>query len=161
MDFWIRVYLLGNFAALLLVFVALWRASVARAAFALLLTGAGAWSLTVAVKTPAAFAALAPWAWRPARAFLEGLLTNGPAFVVVPLAVLQLACGLMLAFGDRRTARQGMLAGGLFFAALAPLGLASAFPATLVLAVAAGITWAAMPEWHPLRGLRLRHGGRA
>ncbi|HVG98849.1 MAG TPA: hypothetical protein VNK05_18215 [Chloroflexota bacterium] len=96
------------------------------------LLGAGVWNLFASLTMPAFYVeTYGPLATPPYAAFITGPFAANPALFVVPIAVGQLAIGI-LATGTGRSVRLAMLGSMAFLLAIAPMGAGAAFPFSLV-----------------------------
>lgn len=139
-------YILSNVVALALFFGAVWRPNVVRVAFALIFLVASAVNTYTALVEPTVYLDYAELAVTDAyREFITGPFAEIIVPFLLAIALGQLACSILLFLGGR-AARIGALGAAIFLLAIAPLGVGSAFPFS-VIAVAA---LAAM-DW------RLRH----
>jgi hypothetical protein len=121
-------YTILNNLAVLLVLTALWRPRLVRFAFALFLVAASTVSAYTVLTDPLVFMDYADFAMLDAyRAFIEGPLFDYTLPIVLGIALYQLLCGVLLLVGGT-AARLGALGGAIFFAAIAPMGVAAAFP---------------------------------
>jgi hypothetical protein len=124
------------FALLLLLLAAKWP-KVARSLFSIGFLGAGVWNLFASLTMPAFYiATYGHSATPPYAAFIAGPFAANPALFVVPIAVGQLAIGI-LAAGTGTSVRLAMIGGMVFLLAIAPMGVGSAFPFSLVAMLAA------------------------
>jgi hypothetical protein len=124
-------YLGWNIAAILLVLVAAKWPKLARLLFSVLFLGAGVWNLFASLTMPAFYVATyGPSATPPYAAFITGPFAANPALFVVPIAIGQLAIGI-LATGTGRSVRLAMLGSMAFLLAIAPMGVGAAFPFSL------------------------------
>lgn len=124
-------YVGWNIVAVLLVLVAAKWPKVARWLFSVLFLGAGVWNLFASLTMPAFYVATyGPVATPPYAAFIAGPFAANPALFVVPIAVGQLAIGI-LATGTGRSVRLAMLGSMAFLLAIAPMGVGAAFPFSL------------------------------
>jgi hypothetical protein len=121
-------YVGWNIIAVLLVLVAAKWPRIARLLFSVLFLGAGVWNLYASLTMPAFYVATyGPSATPPYAAFIAGPFAANPALFVVPIALGQLAIGI-LAAGTGRSVRLAMLGSMAFLLAIAPMGVGSAFP---------------------------------
>ena len=69
------------------------------------------------------------------RRFINGFFSEYTQAIVLSIALGQLSVGALLT-GSGHLLRMGVAGGVIFFIAITPLGVGSAFPATLLMAVA-------------------------
>ena len=124
------------FSILLSVVAALWP-QVSRWVFVVMFAGAGIFNAFVAIRQPSVYVeAYGPLAVLELyRSFIYGLFNRYTTAILLAIAAGQLLVGVLL---TRRGAffQLGVLGGIVFLAAIAPLGVGSAFPATLIMAAA-------------------------
>ena len=82
----------------------------------------------------------------PLQRFIYSKYFANPAFMVLPIAAGQMAIGLALLLCGEKPSRRRLLKAGLtgaivWFFGIAPLGLASAFPSSLVFASTMMLCW--------------------
>src|SRR5579884_457366 len=130
-------YIGANLFALLLVLaVAKWP-RLARLLVSVLFVGAGVWNLSVSLTMPAFYVVTyGPLATPAYQSFIYGAFAARPALFVVPIAVGELAIGI-LAAGSGTWVRLSMVGMIGFMMGLAPLGVGAAFPFSLFAIVAA------------------------
>ena len=91
-------YVGWNLSALLLVLVAATWPKLARVLFSVLFLGAGVWNLFASLTMPAFYVeTYGPSATPPYAAFITGPFAANPTLFVVPIAVGQLAIGILAA----------------------------------------------------------------
>ena len=121
-------YIGWNIFAIALVVVAAKWPKLARGLFSVLFLGAGVWNLFASLTMPAFYVATyGPLATPPYAAFISGPFAANPALFVVPIALGQLAIGI-LATGTGTRVRLAMLGSMAFLLAIAPMGVGAAFP---------------------------------
>ncbi|HET6345758.1 MAG TPA: hypothetical protein VFH51_12555 [Myxococcota bacterium] len=124
-------YVGWNTIAIALILVAAKWPKLARVLFSVLFLGAGVWNLFASLTMPAFYVATyGPVATPPYAAFITGPFAANPALFVVPIALGQLAIGL-LAAGTGARVRLAMLGSMAFLLAIAPMGVGAAFPFSL------------------------------
>ena len=152
----VAAHAISILAALGLALVA-WRwKNVGRLLLVALLLWAGQLNLRLAIQTPQVYTNYAEWAWAPYRRFILGSFAAQITPLVAAIAVGQLAVAVLIALRGRAV-YVGLGGAIVFFVAIAPLGVGSAFPSTLLLALAAALLLGARyPEtlpaalWHAL-----------
>ncbi|MEW5934291.1 MAG: hypothetical protein AB1816_11990 [Bacillota bacterium] len=130
----------SNVVSLGLVLLAIRWPRLARALFALIFLGAGVFNLTMAVRDPQVYLVYARWAVDLYRRFILGAFSQHTTAIVVAIALGQVTVGVLLAV-NRRFLWLGVTGGIIFLLAIAPLGVGSAFPSTLLMAVALYLMW--------------------
>lgn len=130
-------YIVSNVVALGLILLAAKWPRVARFFFSFFFLGAGIWNLFASLTMPAFYVATyGPLATPPYAAFIYGPFALNPALFVVPIALGQLAIGIM-ATGTGHWVRLAMLGSSIFLVAIAPMGVGSAFPFSIFAVYAA------------------------
>ena len=74
------------------------------------------------------------------RNFITGFFSSHAQVIVLAIALGQLSVAALLC-GDNRYLKMGVAGGVIFFVAISPLGVGSAFPASLVMAIAIVLMW--------------------
>ena len=130
-------YIGWNIVVLLLLLAAAQRPKIARMLFSILFFGAGVWNLFASLTMPAFYVATyGPVATPPYAAFINGPFASNPALLVVPIALGQLAIGI-LATGTGARVRLAMVGSMVFLVAIAPMGVGAAFPFSIFGSLAA------------------------
>ncbi len=132
-------YLVTNLLALGLVVLAFTKPRTTRWLFTALFGGAAIFNAIFALRDPGAYvsgyAKLAAPAYRD---FIEGTFAAHTTPIVLSIALGQLVIAVMLALGGRSLTR-GAIGAVVFLVAISPLGVGSAFPSTLILALAIAV----------------------
>jgi hypothetical protein len=130
-------YVGWNVYALGLILVAARWPKVARGIFSTLFLGAGVWNLFASLTMPAFYVSTyGPVATPPYAAFITRPFAANPALFVVPIAIGQVAIGI-LAAGTGPSVRLAMVGSTVFLLAIAPMGVGAAFPFSVFVIVAA------------------------
>ncbi len=130
-------YVGSNVFALVLVLLSAKWPKIARLLFSVGFVGAGVWNTLTALMRPTFYVTTyGPLATAPYQAFLYGPFATNPALFVVPIAVGEFAIGV-LATGKATWLRLSMVGAMVFLAAIAPMGVGSAFPFSIFGIVAA------------------------
>jgi len=144
-----------NVAGLVLVLLGFAYPRLTRWLFVTLFAGAGVFNAFTALHAPESyvegFAKLAVPAY---RSFIEGPFAQHATAFVLSIALGQVLVAAMIAKGERWLAR-GAFGAVVFLVAISPLGVGSAFPATLFMALAmsvAAIQNGSFFESEPLHG---------
>lgn len=129
-------YVLSNAVALGLLAASLWRPRLTRYAFVLVFAAAGAFNAFTAIRDAGAYLMYGDMTpWGAYRSFITGIFADHTALFVLAIALGQLVVATLLAM-IRPWRLIGVAGAALFLIAIAPLGVGSAFPATLVMALA-------------------------
>jgi len=127
----------GSNVVALLMLLACWRGkNLGRVLFVALFLWAGQLNLRTALTQPQVYLAYAQFAVEPYRSFIQGLFAGHVTTIVGTIATGQLLIGLLVALRGLAV-RLGLVGAIVFLVAIAPLGVGSAFPATLLMAVGA------------------------
>lgn len=125
----------------LLILLAAWKKPVwTRYIFAFLFLAAGIFNWFTSMRTPGAYLMYAETAVPLYRDFISGWFSNHIRVVIPVIATGQLAIGLMMLAGGSWQAL-GCLGIMVFLLAIAPLGVGSAFPFSIVVSVAAYLVY--------------------
>jgi len=139
-------YIVSNIFAIFLMVAAVKWPKTARLLISVLFVGGGVWNLFASLTMPAFYVTTyGPVATAPYRAFIYGPFAANPALFVVPIAIGELAIGL-LADGGGTWVRLSMIGMTGFMLGLAPLGVGGAFPFSLFAIVAAYFLFRAPPQ---------------
>jgi hypothetical protein len=121
-------FVVSNGFAIGLLIVAVFWPKVARVLFVVLFLGAGLFNCYTALTEPEAYLMYADFALLPIyRDFIDGLFSQITAPFILAMAAGQLAVSALLA-GKGPRLMLGVVGGIVFFVAIAPLGVGSAFP---------------------------------
>jgi hypothetical protein len=124
-------YLGCNIFVLFLLLAAAKWPRVARSLFSVMFVGAGVWNLFASLTMPQFYLETYGHLATPLyAAFIYGPFAVDPALFVVPIAIGELAIGI-LATGTGRALQVGMVGSMIFLLAIAPMGVGSAFPFSL------------------------------
>jgi len=139
-EFWLP-YLVSQIIFILLL-IASWRwFKGARIFWMLIFLAAGLFNLYTALTDPQVYTMYAPGVWLPLyRTFIDGEFARHPQWYVIPIALGQLCISILL---TQKTPlfRLGCLGGIIFLLAISPLGIGSAFPATVIGALGLVLLW--------------------
>ncbi len=128
-------YLGSNVLAVVLVVPAWRKPVVARVLFLVIFLGASIVKLMFALQQPRIYLEYAAGAIPLYRQFIEGVFAGNPRAFILPIAAGQFLIAVLM-LTKRRWFRLGTIGGMIFFLAIAPLGVGSAFPATVIMAAA-------------------------
>ncbi len=128
-------YIVLNALALVLLWLAAKKPRLARWVFGAVFVAAALLNAYMAAKNPQAYVdSYGASAWLPVyRDFIHGFFSRATALLVLLIAAGQAVCGVLLF--TPRLYKLGALGAVIFLLAIAPLGLGSAFPLTLIMAV--------------------------
>jgi hypothetical protein len=126
-------------AALVLVLLCWHWRPVGRLFFALLFLFAAQFNFRLALTRPEEYLGFAPLAYLEVyREFILGFFADHTTIIVAAIAIGQALVGVLV-LQSGRSLRLGLIGAIVFLIAVAPLGTGAGFPATLILAWAAGL----------------------
>ena len=129
-------YAVSNLFSLLLLWLNWKRPRVGLVLFGFIFILAGIFNFYTASTTPEIYLQYASWALFDFYVeFIGGFFRDHAGMIVKMIAVGQILIGVMLLIKKREMKLPAIIGGILFFIAIAPLGLGSAFPATLIMAL--------------------------
>lgn len=129
-------YIITNGIAVIFVFLCWRNPRVGRILFFVLFLLASCLNVYTALRSPEVYQYFARLTWFSIyRDFITGWFRNNADWFVTVIAVSQLSIAMSMWFKESML-RLGSLGAIFFFIAIAPLGLGSAFPATLIMAFA-------------------------
>ncbi len=132
---WIA-YSLSNLVGLVILWACWKKPAWGRSLFFLLFAWAAWFNATTVLKTPEIYTGYAQYTFSEGyRAFINGFFAQHTAPVVLAIAAGQAGVALGM-LGTRRLFRLGAIGGMIFLLSIAPLGVGSAFPCTVVMAAA-------------------------
>jgi hypothetical protein len=133
---YITPYLVTLAVSLVLVFLAIKRHRLTRLLFILIFLLAGLFNIVTVLTAPETYHIYAEMALLAFyRDFIHGYFSQHTREIVVAIGLGQIVVAALLS-GGGKLLNLGVVGGVIFFVAIAPLGVGSAFPATLILAVA-------------------------
>jgi hypothetical protein len=137
-------YIGSNVVSVLLIVAAIFRPRAIRWIYVVIFVAAGLLNGYTAITQPSVYVdGYAPLAIAPYRSIITGMFAEHVQMFVLVIAAGQILIGGLLADGDRQR-RLGVIGATIFLVAIAPLGVGSAFPATLLMAAA---LWVMMRRW--------------
>jgi hypothetical protein len=134
---YIGPYIISNVLGLFLILAAIKWPRTAKALFVTLFLGAGLVNMYLALTKPRLYVTgFSPVAVLGIyRTFIHGFFSSHTALIVLFIAIGQLAVAGLMALHDVPL-RIGMIGAVVFFVAIAPLGVGSAFPSSILMAIA-------------------------
>ncbi len=134
-------YLGSNIISAALVGAAVKWPRVTRVLFVTIFLVAGMFNAYTAITEPEAYLMYADMAiLNVYRNFVTGFFSSHTEIIVLAIALGQLGIAALLC-GDNRFLKIGVGGGVMFFVAIIPLGVGSAFPASLLLAISIVLMW--------------------
>jgi hypothetical protein len=146
-------YLASNLLAVGLVVLAWRRPGLTRSLIAIGFVAAALFNAHQALTDPSSYLAFERHAIPPYPWLIHHVFALAPALFLLAIAAVQLVGGLMVGFGNRAVARTGGFALIAFLIAIAPLGYGSAFPSSLLFALAVGRVCTTVPVRSPFARL--------
>ena len=134
-------YLGSNIISAALVVAAVKWPRVTRVLFVIIFLAAGIFNAYTAITEPEAYLMYDDMAVLDVyRNFITGVFSSHTQVIVLAIAIGQLSIAALLC-GDNRFLKMGVAGGVIFFVAIIPLGVGSAFPASLFMAIAIVLMW--------------------
>jgi len=134
-------FIVTNTVSVALIVLAIVRPRATRTIFVVIFLAAGAFNAYTALSQPEvylAYGSLAIFGFY--RDFIEGFFSRHTEAIILTIALGQLAVGVLLT-RHGRLFDLGTFGGVLFLVAIAPLGIGSALPSTLLMAGALIVMW--------------------
>jgi hypothetical protein len=129
-------FIISNAIAIVILWASIGNKAIAKRLLAILFVGAGTFNVYTSFTNPAvyrAFAETAAFDWY--KSFITGFFADYTTLIVSFVSIAQFYIGITVLM-DRSRFVIACLGGALFGLAIAPLGVGSAFPSSLVLSVA-------------------------
>ncbi|MBO9729680.1 MAG: hypothetical protein J7623_13670 [Chitinophaga sp.] len=127
----------ANVISLAILMAAIFWPVIARFLLSVIFIGAAFFNAFMAIRNPELFMVYGAMTVSPIyEQFIYGAFRDNIAAIVVSISICQLATGIFIA-ASGAVLRLGLIAAVIFLVAIAPLGAGSAFPSTLLLAMAA------------------------
>ncbi len=135
-------FIISNMFSLILIFVCYKWPKAGKIVWGIIFFGAGVFNILTATTEPHIYVeAYGPAAVLPFyRDFIYGVFSRYAALFVTLIACGQLITAVFL-FWPNNAFRFGIIGGIIFLLAISPLGLGSAFPSTLLMAVSLMLLW--------------------
>jgi len=132
----IAPYTISNIVSVVLLVSAYRWPRISRILFVLIFLIAGLFNIYTAMTEPEAYLFYGDMAvLEPYRHFIHGFFSIHTQEIVLAIALGQLCVAALLSFKGKLF-KLGIVGGVIFFIAITPLGIGSAFPATLLMAIA-------------------------
>jgi len=132
-------YLIANVISLVVLIMAVFWPVIARYLLTLIFIGAAFFNAIMAIREPELFMVYGAMTTSSVyEQFIYGAFHENITAIVVSISICQLVTGIFIA-SRNALLKPGLLAATIFLLAIAPLGAGSAFPSTVLLAVAAVI----------------------
>lgn len=129
-------FIISNALAVCIFWLALRKPNVAEALLATLFIGAGFFNIYTVFSNPGVYLTFAETSFVPVyKEFIRGFFAKNTTIIVSMIAAGQLLVGFAMLFENQRF-KAGCIGGILFSLAIAPFGVGSAFPSTVILALA-------------------------
>lgn len=132
-EHWIP-YIVTNIAAILLIIVCCKWPKIGKVAWGIIFILAGIFNIFMVNKDPQVYLSYRDNAVEFYKFFIDGVFNSFTTFIVSLIGAAQILVGIFL-FLKKKLFLFGILGGIVFLVAIAPLGIGSAFPSTLLMAV--------------------------
>ena len=134
-------YLGSNIISAALVVTAVKWPRVTRVLFVIIFLAAGVFNAYTAITEPEAYLMYDDMAVLDVyRNFITGVFSSHAQVIVLAIALGQMSIAALLC-GDNRFLKMSVVGGVVFFIAIIPLGVGSAFPSSLLMAIALVLMW--------------------
>jgi hypothetical protein len=131
-DYWIP-YTITNIVAILLIIVCYKWPKIGKVAWGIIFVLAGIFNIYTVVKDPQAYMGYRDHAVDFYKFFIDGVFRSFTIFIVSLIGTGQILVGIFL-LRKGKLFLLGILGGIIFLVSIAPLGIGSAFPSTLLMA---------------------------
>lgn len=132
-DYWLP-YVITNIVAILLIIVCYKWPKIGKIAWGIIFILAGIFNIFMVVKDPQSYLVYRDNAVDFYNFFIDGVFSSFTIFIVSLIGTGQILVGIFL-FRKGKLYLLGILGGIIFLVAIAPLGIGSAFPSTLLMAI--------------------------
>jgi hypothetical protein len=132
-DYWIPVAV-TNLIALVLIFICYRWPKVGKVVWGIIFILAGVFNIVNVIRDPQVYLTFGDHAADFYKFFIDGVFHSFTMFIVSLIGAAQIVVGLFL-LRKGNLFFLGILGGIIFLVAIAPLGIGSAFPATLLMAI--------------------------
>lgn len=128
-----------NILAIILIFICWKRPSIGRLSFAFIFLLAAITNFIIGLQSPEDYLVYKEWILiKSYENFMEGYFSSHAMLVILSIALGQFLIAITLFFGGIFY-KLAIIGGIIFFLAIAPLGIGSAFPSTVLFAFSMGI----------------------
>lgn len=128
-------FIISNAVVIWILWLAFRKPSSAAVLLAILFLGAGCFNVYTALSNPGAYLGFAETSFLPFyKQFIRGFFASHTVIFIAVIAVGQLFIGFSMLLESHRL-QLGCIGGFIFSLAIAPLGIGSAFPSTVILAL--------------------------
>ena len=131
-DYWFP-YVITHAVTLVLIFICFRWPKIGKAAWGVIFILAGIFNIFTVIKNPDAYLGYRDHAAEFYKFFIDGVFNSFTVFIVSLIAAGQILVGFFL-LRKGKIFLLGILGGIVFLIAIAPLGVGSAFPSTLLMA---------------------------
>lgn len=132
-DYWLP-YVITNIVAILLIIICYKWPKIGKIAWGIIFILAGIFNIFTVIKDPQAYLGYRDNALGFYKFFIDGVFSSFTIFIVSLIGAGQILVGIFL-LKKRKLFLLGILGGIIFLVAIAPLGIGSAFPSTLLMAI--------------------------
>lgn len=127
-------YIITHCLTFLLIFICYKWPKTGKAAWGIIFVAAGIFNLYTVNSNPQAYIDYSQYAVGPYQKFISGIFSSYTSVFVSLIALGQILVGIFL-LSKKRFFLWGIVGGIIFFIAISPLGIGSAFPSTLFMAI--------------------------
>lgn len=139
-------YIIANVFAVLMILIGWKKPRTGKIIWGFIFLAAGLFNLFHGITKPEAYLAYGEQAVFPfLRDFINGTFSHMTTPIVALIAVGQMMIGFFLLYRSNRLTRPGIVGGILFLIGIAPLGIGSAFPASLFMAASLILIYIHLP----------------
>lgn len=132
-DFWFP-YAITHVITFILIIICYKWPKIGKIAWGIIFILAGIFNIFTVIKDPQAYLGYRDHAADFYKFFIDGVFSSFTIFIVSLIGAGQILVGIFL-FKKRKLFLLGILGGIIFFIAITPLGIGSAFPSTLLMAI--------------------------
>ena len=132
-DYWFP-YVITNIISILLIIICFKWSKIGKVAWGIIFILAGIFNVFTVIKDPQAYLGYRDHAVDFYKFFIDGVFNSFTIFIVSLIGAGQILVGIFL-LRKGKLFLLGILGGIIFLVAIAPLGIGSAFPSTLLMAI--------------------------
>lgn len=127
-------YVITHAITILLIFICYKWPKIGKVAWGTIFILAGIFNIYTGISNPQAYLTYSSHAVDLYKKFINGIFSSSTSLIVSLIALGQILVGILL-FMKRKSFLMGILGGIIFLVAISPLGIGSAFPSTLLMAI--------------------------
>jgi hypothetical protein len=137
-------YIVTHTMAFILVFICFKWPQIGKVTWGIIFLLAGIFNIYTASSNPQAYLSYGEHAIRPYQQIINGIFSIHTSLFVILIGCGQILVGLLMLM-KRKLFYIGILGGTVFLLAIAPLGIGSAFPSTLLMALSLAVLYVRYP----------------